>query len=114
MPPITSPSRTQTSSKNQKSTPYTMESDLLSNDDILNRIMAMLGPRHVCIGIGATCHRLRNAAKLDTVCLEFFIMLINGKTDSPVSRFFRILIPVIIFNSNSVVERILANPMHNG
>ena len=61
--------------KNQKSTPYTMESDLLSNDDILNRIMAMLGPRHVCIGIGATCHRLRNAAKLDTVSMPGILYL---------------------------------------
>ena len=85
-----------------------MEPELLSNDDILHRIMALLGPRHVCIGIGATCHRLCDAAKSDTVCLdlEFSIFMVK------LASFFRSLI--LRLYSNSVVERIRTNSVHDG
>lgn len=44
-----------------------MESELLYNDDVIYRIMSLLGPRHVCIGLGSTCRRLREVATSDTV-----------------------------------------------
>jgi hypothetical protein len=44
-----------------------MDHELFSNNDVLHRIMLFLGPRHVCVGIGATCHRLHSAAKSDAV-----------------------------------------------
>ncbi|KAL7532733.1 hypothetical protein ACHAXR_005580 [Thalassiosira sp. AJA248-18] len=51
----------------------TMDStEILSNNDVLLRTMEFLGPRHVCIGIGATCQHLHQLSKCNSLWRVFW------------------------------------------
>jgi len=43
-----------------------------NNDDALFRIMEFLGPRHVCLGLGSTCHELRLLSQRDSLWKVFW------------------------------------------
>lgn len=44
----------------------------VNNDDVLFRIMECLGPRHVCLGLGSTCHELRKISQSDSLWKVFW------------------------------------------
>eukprot|EP00579_Thalassiosira_antarctica_P024958 CAMPEP_0202014728 /NCGR_PEP_ID=MMETSP0905-20130828/29965_1 /ASSEMBLY_ACC=CAM_ASM_000554 /TAXON_ID=420261 /ORGANISM="Thalassiosira antarctica, Strain CCMP982" /LENGTH=393 /DNA_ID=CAMNT_0048574709 /DNA_START=96 /DNA_END=1274 /DNA_ORIENTATION=+ len=45
---------------------------ILSNNDVLLRTMEFLGPRHTCIGIGATCQDLRQLSQCNSLWRVFW------------------------------------------
>lgn len=48
--------------------------EIFANHDILIRIFQYLGPRHVCIGIGSTNHKLRQISQSDALWKVFWEM----------------------------------------
>ena len=82
-----------------------MEPELFNNDDILHRIMLLLGPRQVCLGIGATCHRLRDIAKDDMVrgmsnlSMHLSLYTINHTIISVCALIFLMLIFHVLFQN---------------
>ena len=51
---------------------------LFNNHELAIRIMEYLGPRHVCIGIGSTCHHLRQLSKSDSLWKIFWSVRCGG------------------------------------